>query len=223
MNKQSPVYIITFMVILCAVFGTGVSFVHYATQGLLAKNEQLHHNRILAKAFQLHVDGESAVAYEEAIAQHIVHKQIEEPNRTWNIYLRISDQYPPAVGFEVRGMGFWDLIRGILVLSPDLSEVQNIQFLEQKETPGLGARIEEAWFTDQFHGIKIAWNQPNTPPVIIGQSPDPTAQNQVDSITGATQTSMALMNFLNAELQRIRNLDLSGLEGIEITKPGGAE
>ena len=39
-------------------------------------------------------------------------------------------------------MGFWDRIEAVVVLTPDLTQVLNIQFMDQKETPGLGARIE---------------------------------------------------------------------------------
>jgi Na+-transporting NADH:ubiquinone oxidoreductase subunit C len=84
----------------------------------------------------------------------------------------------------------------------------NIQFFDHKETPGLGARIEENWFTSQFKGLKIAWNKPEKERVIVGPSPDPNAANRVDAITGATQTSTALMRFLNQELEKIRSLNL---------------
>ena len=82
----------------------------------------------------------------------------------------------------------------------------NIQFLEQKETPGLGARIEEPWFTDQFKGLTIAWDKPVEERVIIGASADPKAKNRVDAITGASQTSLALMKSLNRELERFRKV-----------------
>jgi Na+-transporting NADH:ubiquinone oxidoreductase subunit C len=91
-----------------------------------------------------------------------------------------------------------------MVLAPDMSRVMNIQFLDQKETPGLGARIEEGWFVDQFKGVPIAWDQPVDKRIIVGQAPNPAAKNRVDAITGATQTSLALMRFLNSELETFR-------------------
>jgi Na+-transporting NADH:ubiquinone oxidoreductase subunit C len=80
----------------------------------------------------------------------------------------------------------------------------NIQFLEHQETPGLGARIEEPWFTDQFKGLEIGWNELPARRVIIGGVADPTTKNRVDAITGASQTSIALMKSLNAELESFR-------------------
>ena len=84
--------------------------------------------------------------------------------------------------------------------------------LEQKETPGLGARIEEPWFTDQFKGLALAWNDPQGQRVLVGANPAPNAANEVDAITGATQTSMALMRFFNEELDAIRPLLISNLK-----------
>lgn len=91
-----------------------------------------------------------------------------------------------------------------MTLSSDMSKVINIQFLDQKETPGLGARIEEGWFTDQFKGVLIAWDQPSDKRIIVGPAPNPNAKNRVDAITGATQTSLALMRFFNSELESFR-------------------
>ena len=62
MNKKSPAYVLSFMAAICLVFGTGISVVNYATQGLLAKNAARHQNRVLCRAFQLDVAGASAEA-----------------------------------------------------------------------------------------------------------------------------------------------------------------
>ena len=205
MNKSSPTYICFFIVILTVCFGFGVSFVHYATLDVLAKNEALHRNRVLCRAFMLDVEGNTPEAYEEAIKRGIEKTERTENGRVWQVYTR-KDSGPRTVGFALSGTGFWDRIEGIVVLSPDLNEMVNIQFLEQKETPGLGARIEEQWFTDQFKGLAIEWNNPVAERVIIGTSPDPEARNRVDAITGASQTSLALMKSLNRELDLFRRM-----------------
>jgi len=206
-NKKSPTYILLFMAAICIVCGTGVAIVNYATQGLLEKNAAMHRNRVLCHAFQLEVKGTSAEAYQKAVNVNLVASQIKDGATTRQMYRQITPG-KQSLGFEFSGMGFWDRIIGILVLSPDLKEVLNIQFLEQKETPGLGARIEEPWFTDQFKGLQVDWKAPEERYIVVGADPNPDARNRVDAITGATQTSMALMHFLNAELAQIRSLDL---------------
>ena len=201
MNKKSPAYVLSFMAAICVVFGTGISVVNYATQGLLARNAAMHRNRVLCRAFQLDVAGSSAEAYQQAVDAAL---------RTSAVAGRpVYECVAPgkeSVGYGGGGMGFWDRIDVVLALTPDLHTILNVQVLDQKETPGLGARIEEAWFTDQFTGLSVAWEAPAESRILVGANPAPNAANEVDAITGATQTSMALMRFLNDELALVREL-----------------
>lgn len=199
MNKKSPAYVLSFMAAICLVFGTGISVVNYATQGLLAKNAARHQNRVLCRAFQLDVAGTSAEAYQQAVDAAIRTSTVG--GRTVYECVALGKE---GVGFVAGGMGFWDRIECVVVLSPDLRNVLNVQVLEQKETPGLGARIEEPWFTDQFKSLALAWDDPQGQRVLVGANPAPNAANEVDAITGATQTSMALMRFFNEELDAFR-------------------
>ena len=199
MNKKSPAYVLSFMAAICLVFGTGISVVNYATQGLLAKNAARHQNRVLCRAFQLDVAGTSAEAYQQAVDVAIRTSVVD--GRTVDECVAPGKE---GVGFVAGGMGFWDRIECVVVLSPDLRKVLNVQVLEQKETPGLGARIEEPWFTDQFKGLSVAWEAPAESRILVGANPAPNAANEVDAITGATQTSMALMRFFNEELDAFR-------------------
>ena len=199
MNKKSPAYVLSFMAAICLVFGTGISVVNYATQGLLAKNAARHQNRVLCRAFQLDVAGASAEAYQQAVDAAIRTSVVG--GRT--VYECVAPG-KEGVGFVAGGMGFWDRIECVVVLSPDLRNVLNVQVLDQKETPGLGARIEEPWFTDQFKGLALAWEAPAESRILVGANPAPNAPNEVDAITGATQTSMALMRFFNDELDAFR-------------------
>lgn len=205
MKKTAPAYVLLFMVVISVLFGFGVSFVHYSTLPVLAKNEALHRNRVLCRAFMLDVEKDTPEAYERAIERELEKAEHTEDGRVWHIYIR-KDVVPHDVGFVFSGMGFWDRIEGIIVLSSDLKKIVNIQFLEQRETPGLGARIEEPWFTNQFRGRTIAWDRPADARVIIGTSPDPGTENRVDAITGASQTSLALMKLLNRELDLFRSV-----------------
>jgi Na+-transporting NADH:ubiquinone oxidoreductase subunit C len=149
----------------------------------VAKNETLHRNRTLSRAFLLDVTGDSAEAYQQAIDRSLEVRELVVAGRSLEVFATRSPR-EQLVGFRFSGLGFWGPITGIAVFSDNLQTMVNIQFLEHQETPGLGGRIEEPWFTDQFKGLKIAWNK----------------EPRVDAITGASQTSMALMKSLNTEL-----------------------
>lgn len=207
MKKDSIPYVLGFMLAISVFFGTAVSLVHHGTRDMLARNEQMHRNRTIARAFDLSVDGPDAAAYERAVSEHIQETALDANDRAWTVFRHPRPdvgQELVAIGFEFKGQGVWDEIRGILVLSPDLTRVRNLRFLEQHETPGLGARIEEEWFLRQFQGLDIAWDRPLDRRLIIGAALDPDASNRVDAITGATGTSQALMRMLNQELEAFR-------------------
>jgi Na+-transporting NADH:ubiquinone oxidoreductase subunit C len=199
MNKSSPVYVLLFVMAVSVVFGIGLSGVHHATLNTLAKNETLHRNRTLSRAFLLDVTGDSAEAYQQAIDRSLEVRELVVAGRSLEVFATRSPR-EQLVGFRFSGLGFWGPITGIAVFSDNLQTMVNIQFLEHQETPGLGGRIEEPWFTDQFKGLKIAWNKEPDERIIVGGTVDPKAKNRVDAITGASQTSMALMKSLNTEL-----------------------
>ncbi len=201
MNKKSPVYVMGFMVVVAAVFGLGVALVHNLTLPTMKRNEQLHRNRSIVSAFDLPVAGRSAQDYEKAVSAAIREQTISHNGKQWTVFVKTDGS--GSIGFIFEGIGFWDMISGIMVLSPDLTTIQNIQFLGQKETPGLGARIEEKAFTDRFRGKTISWDNKPEQRFIIGSYP-PDAPNRVDAITGATQTSLALMKTLNTSLGQFR-------------------
>jgi Na+-transporting NADH:ubiquinone oxidoreductase subunit C len=201
MNKKSPLYVLGFMVTICIVFGSAISIVYNLTQKTTRQNEVLNRNRTIAEAFGLPVSSNAPEAYETAVKRGIEHSLLNGTTDRWEVFIR--KEPPRDIGFVFKGIGFWDVISGILVLSPDLSSIVGIRFLEQHETPGLGARIEEPWFYRQFTGKMIAWDAESGKKIIIGQGRKE-QQNRVDAITGATQTSMALMRILNRDLNAFR-------------------
>lgn len=204
MKKDSVPYVLGFMLAVSVFFGSAVSLVHHGTSDMLKRNEKMHRNRTIARAFDLAVDGRDAAALERAVAEAIEETALEDGQRTWAVFLSPRPDTglePEAVGFVFQGQGVWDVIRGVLVLEPDLSAIRGLRFLEQHETSGLGARIEEDWFLEQFRGLAPAWDEPAQRRLVIGQALDPEAANRVDAVTGATQTSQALMRMLNQELE----------------------
>lgn len=221
MNKKSPAYVLSFMAAICLVFGAGIAVVNYATLGLLARNATLHRNSVLCRAFLIDVPGASAEAFQRAVDDNLVESEIGPDGAQRTIFRRTTPGHE-SVGFLAGGMGFWDRIEAVVVLTQDLKQIVNIQFMDQKETPGLGARIEEPGFTDQFKDLQVAWDAAPDARILVGASSDPNARNRVDGITGATQTSLALMRFLNDELDLIRALYAPNLEPLnrEPLNPG---
>lgn len=200
MNKSSAAYVILFTVGICLVFGTGISVLHQATQDALARNSKLQKNRVLCESFVLRVEGKSAEAYSESVKRNLVEEEWPTGGRT---AYRIREGSNDRIGFEFSGQGFWDGIRGIVVLQGDLSRITGLRILEQKETPGLGGRIEEDSFLRQFEGIAPDWQAPPMERLVLNKGASGRNGNRVDGITGATQTSVALIRMLNLALDSV--------------------
>jgi Na+-transporting NADH:ubiquinone oxidoreductase subunit C len=107
--------------------------------------------------------------------------------------------------FPVGGKGFWGGMRGLLALAADLDTVKGLVFTEHNDTPGLGARVDEQWFRDQFKGIRLSEGQAKGRFITVGRG-DAQAKNRVEAITGATMTSTAVDRFLNEDISKIAAL-----------------
>ncbi len=100
-----------------------------------------------------------------------------------------------GIAFPYSGSGLWGPINGIVALNPDLATLKGITILHQEETPGLGSRITEAAYLDQFRGKDFTSGLKLVPP---GRSK---ANNEIDAITGATLSPKAFLDILNANLR----------------------
>lgn len=114
----------------------------------------------------------------------------------------LPDGSVAGYAFPTDGPGFWGPIHGMVALDSTMEHIRGLSFYKHSETPGLGARISEKWFTDQFSGLDIrtAGKRPAFRLLPPGTPPEP---GGVDAVTGATQTSLAVERFLNADLGRI--------------------
>lgn len=89
----------------------------------------------------------------------------------------------------MQGPGLWGTIAIMVGFEEDLTTLSGLAIVSQNETPGLGARIEEPWFTKQFQGKKS--------PFTLVNEGTAQAPNEIDAITGATRTSEYFRNLTN--------------------------
>jgi Na+-transporting NADH:ubiquinone oxidoreductase subunit C len=112
----------------------------------------------------------------------------------------IDGEKREAVRFS--GPGLWGTITGVLAVSSDLSRVLGLEIIDHNETPGLGGRIAENWFKDQFSGEKIVDGR-----IRIKGSGDSDPENGVvDAVTGATRTSQAMEVIINESIQSLQEV-----------------
>jgi Na+-transporting NADH:ubiquinone oxidoreductase subunit C len=125
-------------------------------------------------------------------------KDVEKNPELFSIFERIEDG---AFAISIQGLGLWKLIRGYFALENDGKTVLGVTFYEQGETPGLGAEIENEWFTNNFKGKSIlnSKNELVAISIVKGKAVDVQNQEQnniVDGISGATMTGKGINIFL---------------------------
>lgn len=187
------------MFLLTLFFTSLVSAVRLFSEERIETNQKIKLERIILQVLGVSLttktsDGDVSSIFREQITP------IQVRDRTLYVQRSPEDETILGYAFPVGGPGFWGPIDGMVAIDPQASQILGIAFYKHSETPGLGARINEDWFTEQFSGLplfpisgakKIFYLKAG------GTSKEP---NQLDAITGATGTSRAIEAFLNKEL-----------------------
>lgn len=105
--------------------------------------------------------------------------------------------------FDLTGSGLWGTMRGLLAVTPDYGKIINFMIYDQMETPGLGSRVEEAWFKQQFAGKPLITNSVASDFVMVPEEAEINAL-QVKQITGATITSSSVLKIIRDAAAQIQ-------------------
>lgn len=104
------------------------------------------------------------------------------------------DERGNFVGYATpaRGPGFQDTIALLYGYKPAENIVVGMEVLESRETPGLGDKIyKDAEFVDGFSALSIE------PEIFVVKKGTKSQPNEIDSITGATISSKAVVRIIN--------------------------
>lgn len=100
------------------------------------------------------------------------------------------------------GNGLWGTINGVICVNENVDRIIGIDIISHNETPGLGGRIEENWFKNQFKNEKIKGEIKLVNTQELGDKDKD--NSSVDAITGATLTSKFFIQIVNNSLAEIR-------------------
>ncbi len=106
------------------------------------------------------------------------------------IFILRQDDRISLLILPILGSGYNGPIRAMLALRGDMNTIAGLTITDQSETPGLGARIEEAEWQSQFAGKQIADDKGTLRFSVARASAN--TEYEVDGITGATRTSNAI-------------------------------
>ena len=111
-----------------------------------------------------------------------------------------------GVAIEAAGMGYADTIEILYGYAPATETVVGFQVLATKETPGLGDKIEkDPVFLGNFTALDVRLDAARTAivnPVVTVKSGTKTEAWQIDGITGATVSSVAIGDIIAASTAR---------------------
>lgn len=181
-----------FMLICTAIFTGILSGVFVYSRPLIQANARL--NEITAQLHALDITIPADVSPTDLESSY--EQNIDEVNiNGLTLYQYKTDDGKINYAIPFEGAGLWGEITGIIALDQELKTVLGMDFISQNETPGLGGRIEEDWFKEQFRSIAL---YEDGEPIRYAA---PGSEGQIDAITGATATSSAVLDIMNAAIQ----------------------
>lgn len=102
--------------------------------------------------------------------------------------------------FIAEGPGFSAIITMMVGLNIETRKLTGLKVIAQLETPGLGTKIVADKFTGQFVGLAI------DPKIEYLKNRIPDKPNQIQAVTGATISSVAVVKAINKRVKVIADL-----------------
>lgn len=189
--KKSFAYPVVFMTLLTAVFTFILAYLEFSTAERVATLQEIELQQKILYVFDIDVPYANPEDINKLFNENIKTEEIDGKI----IYSLIENGEAVGYAIPAGGAGLWGLIDAYIGISADHSKILGIEFISHSETPGLGGRISEEWFKEQFRGIDIS-NITDENLVIYR----PASGGNIDAIAGATLTSKSVSQFLNEDL-----------------------
>ena len=198
---REKLYTLGFVLALTAVFGAAVSGLQVVLKEKIEENKTVARQAVVLELFGLK-PADEAWPTDKTVAEFAAKVATADAGAGYN-YFHLQDPAASVFVFPIAGQGFWDRISGFAALDTATKLLRGVAFTDQLETPGLGARIEERWFREQFVGKsydRLLSDGRRLRVVPSGtKRPD---QAEVDAVTGATETSRSVERLLNQGIER---------------------
>lgn len=197
MKVDGTVYTLIFSFVIGFVFVFVLAFVNAGTADQISLNQELAQKRAVLNAF-----GIEYASPEEVISTF--DKQVEIFQEEAEEFYRTTVDGKPAIAHRFLRNALWGDVMGVLAVNQDVTRTLGLEIIEHNETPGLGGRIDEPWFKEQFRNEKIE-NGTITVDIRSAGSGDTDPDNAtVDAVSGATLTSRYMQDIITAEIELIR-------------------
>ena len=212
--KETNTYIIIYATVMVIIVAFLLAFISSALKPTQDANVLRDtKNQIL---ISLNITGLKGVAIDQKFAE-VVTDTIQVDDK--DVYQASVDGATKYV-LPVKGRGLWGGLWGYISVNDDRQHVFGTYFDHESETAGLGARIKERWFQEQFNGKPIFTDNPQQVALTVVKKGQSKAETEIDGVTGATLTSNGVADMVTNGLQAYISF-LSGGDASTCSKPEG--
>ena len=191
MNKQSLAYTVIFTFVVCFVFVAILSVANQATAERVEQNQVIAQQRAILTAMGIEFDSDEEIL--------VLFEEVEEIEVNDRIFYRTERNGEVVLATAFRGQGVWGPIVGVLAMDESLERTMGLEIISHEETPGLGGRITESWFREQFRDREVPEGRFT---YVRDTSP---GTGEFEAITGATGTTRNMERILTDAVQTFKD------------------
>jgi Na+-transporting NADH:ubiquinone oxidoreductase subunit C len=153
MRTENMAYVTGFTFVVTFVMAIILSFVHFRTTETVRTNELERRQATVLAAL-----GIPANSQEEVFAAYAALERIDLSAASDETEYLYRFQGSDGVRFarQFSGPGIWGDIVAVLSVNANATRIIGVEILDQNETPGLGGRVTNRSFLDQFNGELLA-------------------------------------------------------------------
>lgn len=185
------IYPTLIMTLFASVMTGVIAGLDVFTKDKIAEQEALKVQRAVLYVLNISASPQTGETQTDAVNRIFTEdiQTVDTSNGT--VYVAKSQGQPIGIAYQMAGNALWGSVTGYMALSADGKEILGVTFTNHSETPGLGGRIDEAWFKDQFRHLPVLAPEKS----VINR---PHEGGNIDGITGATLTSNDVSELINA-------------------------
>jgi len=195
LNTNSNIYTFVYMTIVVIVVAVLLALANQALKPRQDANILLDKQKQILGALKVDFsNGDPAEIYYTLINDTLTYGEAE-------VYVANLNGAVKYI-LPLSGKGLWGGIGGYLALDEDKNTIYGVNFNHESETPGLGAKIVELPFRQEFEGKHIRNAEGKVVSVAVLKAGNHAeGQEQVDAISGATITSAGVSTMLATDLE----------------------
>lgn len=194
MKKDSLMYTVIFSFTITFILVFILSLASSSTNKIVEKNERITVARAYLLASGVNIDENSDITSLFTKTFGVESPGIDP--------LKANIEGHDIIVSPFSGQGLWGTITGVIAVNANFSNIVGFEITSHSETPGLGGRIEEDWFKDQFKGETLANDIKIVQSGGMGDS-DPN-NGILDGVTGATRTSESVQIIINKQIRALK-------------------